>query len=277
MVFCGDEHGSQHERHPRALKILLLHENRWPDFSRYHYALGIRTLDHPRWFRLPLYLRSCRAEQLIKAPDFAERTLARKDKFCSLVATNANKVRVWRRLAVADALDRRKPLDFGGSYRNNVGGRVKDKLAFSAPYRFAVAFENGGMHGHTTEKITDAMVAGSIPIYWGNPDIGAEFNVKSFVNAYEFRSLDALVERVLQIEESPALYRQVLAEPWFIGNRPSEQFDPSRLGAFLARAIDSPRPALAAFYPQYRWHDWTRKVGFVADWALGKAGLARWG
>ena len=276
-VFCGDEHESGHLAHPGALKILLQHENRHPDFSTYHYAVGLRALDHPRWFRMPLYVRTSKPEQLIKSPDFAERTVARKAKFCTLVATNANTVRVWRRLALADALDGQKPLDFGGPYRNNVGGPVADKLAFYQPYRFAVAFENGGMRGHTTEKITDAMVAGCIPVFWGNPDVAQEFNSKSFVNAYEFNSLDALVARVLEIENSPALYRQYLREPYFHDNRPNEHFDLTRLGAFLQRAIDSPKPALATFYPPYRWYDWTRKLGFVADWALGKAGLARWG
>lgn len=276
VVFCGDEHGAEHRRHPQALKILLQHENRHPDFSTYHYALGLRALDHPRWFRLPLYVRTTRPEQLVKGADFVERQLARKDKFCTLVATNANRIRVWRRLAVADALDLAKPLDFGGPYRNNVGGPVADKLAFYAPYRFAVAFENGGMRGHTTEKITDAMIAGCIPVYWGNPDIAAEFNPASFVSAYDFDSLEALVARVLEIESSPALYRQYLAEPYFHGNRPNEAFDLSRLGAFLHAAIQAPRPELPAIYPPYRWYDWTRKISFVADWAAGQIGAARW-
>lgn len=276
LVFCGDEHGEERLAHPRALKVLLQHENRHPDFSSYHYAIGLRTLDHPRWFRMPLYVRTCTAQQLIKAPDFAARALAGKQKFCTLVATNANQIRVWRRLAVADALDLRKPVDFGGPYRNNVGGPVADKLAFYEPYRFAIAFENGGMRGHSTEKITDAMVAGCIPVYWGNPQIAAEFNPKSFVNAYEFDSLSALVDRVMEIENSPALYEQYLREPYFHDNRPNEHFDLSRLGAFLAHAIEAPQPKLAAFYPPYRWHDWTRKIGFVADWAAWKVGAENW-
>ena len=70
VVFCGEEHGREHRRYPRALKILLQHENRYPDFSTYHYALGLRALDHPRWFRLPLYVRTTRADQLIKGADF---------------------------------------------------------------------------------------------------------------------------------------------------------------------------------------------------------------
>lgn len=277
VIFCGDDKGTEHEKYPGALKIQLLHENRYPDFSRYHYAIGLRTLDHPRWFRQPLYVRTSRPEQLLKPSDYAARTAASKSKFCTLVATNANKIRVWRRLAMADALDRGKPLDFGGPYRNNVGGPVADKLAFYAPYRFAVAFENGGMRGHTTEKIVDAMIAGCIPVFWGNPDIAREFNPKSFVNAHEFPTMQAIVERVLHLENTPAEYERMLAEPWFHENRPNEHYEPARLGRFLRDAIDSARPKLYKVYPPYRWHDWTRKVSFVADWAAWKLGAENWG
>jgi alpha(1,3/1,4) fucosyltransferase len=271
IVFHGD--GTTPDPATRALAIQVHHENRYPDFRKFHYAIGFRHLDHPRWFRWPLYPRTCSAAQLIKDPDFVERTVARKDKFCTLVATNANKVRVWRRLEIAERLSRHTPVDFGGRYRNNVGGPVADKLAFYAPYRFAIAFENGGMRGHTTEKLTDAMLAGCIPIFWGNPEIAAEFNPGSFVNAHEFGTLDAVVERVIEIDRSESLYRRYLAEPWFHDNRPNEAFDPAPLAAFLQRAIESPRPPLYAFYPQYRLADWSRKLGFVADWAAGKAGL----
>lgn len=273
VVFCGDEHHDEHARHPDALKVWVQHENRYPDFARYHYVIGLRTLAHPRWFRQPLYVRTTRPGQLVKDPGFVERTVARKTKFCTLVATNANRVRVWRRLLMARMLETHGPVDYGGRYNNNVGGPVPDKIAFYAPYKFAVAFENGGMRGHTTEKITDAMIAGCIPIFWGNPDIAREFNPKSFVNIHDFPSLDAAAQRVAQIDGSEALYRQVLAQPYFHGNWPNEAFDPAPLGEFLRRAIESPRPRLYPLYPPYRLDDWSRKLSFVADWAAGKLGI----
>ena len=277
VVFCGDEHHDEHERHPSALKVWVQHENRYPDFARYHYVIGFRELDHPRWFRQPLYVRTCHPGQLVKDRGFVERTLARKGKFCTLVATNANKVRVWRRLRVAQLLERHGRVDYGGKYNNNVGGPVADKIAFYQPYRFAIAFENGGMRGYTTEKIADAMVAGCIPIFWGDPGVAREFNPKSFVNVHDFPSLEAAVARVVEIDRSEALYRQMLAEPYFHGNRPGAAFDPAPLGAFLRRAIESPRPKLYRVYPPYRLDDWARKLAFVADWTAGKLGIPMWG
>jgi alpha(1,3/1,4) fucosyltransferase len=273
VVFCGEEKLTERERFPAALKIHVHHENRYPDFSRFHYAIGFRPLDHPRWFRWPLYARTCQAGQLVKDAGFVQRTCADRERFCTLVATNANPVRVWRRLEIAEKLARHKRVDFGGRYKNNVGGPVPDKITFYRSYRFAIAFENGGMRGHTTEKLTDAMIAGCIPIFWGNPDIASEFNPKSFVNAHEFTSLDDVVERVRQIDADEALYHRMLGEPWFHDNRPNAAFDAARLGAFLHRAIESPRPPLYAVYPPYRWFDWTRKLGFVADRLAGRLGI----
>lgn len=283
VVFCGDEHGRQHEAHPDALKIWFQHENRYADFRTFHYVVGYRYVDSPRWFREPLYTRMCRAEQLLKDPGFVERTVRQKTKFCTLVASYVNPVRVWRRIELCDRLDAYRPLDYGGRWRNNIGGPLqggvsnRHKLDFYAPYKFAVAIDNGCMRGYSTEKITDAFMMGCIPIFLGNPDIASEFNPKSFINAHECRTLAEVVERVKAIDGDEALYRKMLAEPWFHDNRPNAEFDRTRLGAFLHKAIESPRPPLYPVYPPYRLFDWTRKFNFVLDWALGKAGIGMWG
>ena len=56
----------------------------------------------------------------------------------------------------------------------------------SSQYKFTVAFENNSALGYNTEKLTDPMLAGSIPIYFGNPQIGRHFNTRSFINAHEY-------------------------------------------------------------------------------------------
>jgi hypothetical protein len=277
VVFCGEDRFDDHRQYPDALKIWVQHENRYPDYAKYHYVIGYRYLDPPRYFREPLYARTARPEALLKDAGFVERTVAQKTEFCCIVNTYANPVRVWRRLELCDRLDAYKPMAYGGRWRNNVGGPVKDKLAFYRPYKFAVCFDNGCMSGYTTEKITDAFETGCIPIFLGNADIAREFNPKSFVNAHECRTLAEVVERVAAIDRDEALYRQVLAEPWFNDNRPNEVFDLAPLAAFLKRAVESPRPPLYPVYPPYRFFDLTRKFNFYLDYYLGKAGIRMWG
>ena len=47
-------------------------------------------------------------------------------------------------------------------------------LRMKKPYKFSIAFENAWYPGYTSEKIVTSMLAGTIPIYWGNPDISRE-------------------------------------------------------------------------------------------------------
>jgi hypothetical protein len=73
------------------------------------------------------------------------------------------------------------------------------------------------------------MAARCLPIYWGNPLIDREFNPKSFLNYFDFRDEDALIERIVALDESDALYRQYMAEPYFRQNTPNEFFGLDRV------------------------------------------------
>ena len=274
VVFCGDSfRNGDYARYADALRINVQHENRTPNYSLYHYVLGFRYSQNPRHFRMPLYVRTTLPGQLIRQPGEANSLLATKTKFCAQVVSNAHSIRAWRRLSIADELDQRQPVDFGGRYRNNVGGPVADKFAFYAPYRFAICYENQVWPGHTTEKITDAMRMRCIPIYWGNPRIAEEFNPKSFVNAHEFRSTRALIERILEVDRSPRLYREMLGEPYFHDNRPNTYFDPVPLGQFLRRAIESPRPRLQRFPIGVSLSEMYRRLYPYLDYTVARLGI----
>lgn len=76
----------------------------------------------------------------------------------------------WSRTAAAD-------LDLlGGAYR-----RLGDKAAGHLPYAFSVVIENCRVEGYFTEKIVDALLCGSLPVYWGAPDIERYFDPQGLV------------------------------------------------------------------------------------------------
>lgn len=52
---------------------------------------------------------------------------------------------------------------------------VDDKAEAMAPYRYHVAVENHVEPGHFTEKLTDCLVAGCLPFYFGDPAYAAVF------------------------------------------------------------------------------------------------------
>lgn len=51
-----------------------------------------------------------------------------------------------------------------------------DKAEGLAPYRYSVVIENAREPGYFTEKLVDACICDTVPIYWGAPDIAAYFD-----------------------------------------------------------------------------------------------------
>lgn len=70
------------------------------------------------------------------------------------------------------------------SYR----GTVENKFNVLRHYKFAVSFENAqGINGYITgDKIFDPMQAGSIPIYWGAPNITKYVPAECFIDFRKF-------------------------------------------------------------------------------------------
>jgi alpha(1,3/1,4) fucosyltransferase len=96
-----------------------------------------------------------------------------------------------------------------GAQENNVpplpGGRSSAdyeaiKIAYQRSFRFSIAFENASLPGYTTEKLLDALLAGTIPIYWGNPRVDDDVPAGSYVNAHDFSSLAELADHVLEVD-----------------------------------------------------------------------------
>jgi hypothetical protein len=234
----GYEHAEP--RYDHCVKIWYTDENFRPDFTRCDYALSFDLLDDPRHLRLPLYTRCARPDELVKPGTIDVETVLRaRTKFCNFVYTNTNaqtRIRFLRKLA------RYKPVDCGGTVCNNMGGqKVNDKLAFLSSYKFTIAFENARHPGYTTEKLTDPMMAGSIPIYWGNREVGRDWNTRSFVNCHEYSSFDEVVEEIIRLDQDDGRYLAKLKQPWFHDNLPGACFRPDYLIPFFERVFATPR------------------------------------
>jgi hypothetical protein len=131
------------------------------------------------------------------------------------------------------------------------------KMSFIRPYKFTIAFENASHPGYVTEKLPQPMWAGSLPIYWGDPTVHLDFNPRSFLNFFDYGSLSALVERVIEVDRNDDLYAQYLREPWLVGNRVPAALAPARLEEFLLRIVESPRQPVAQ-RPRPSWFLWWR-------------------
>lgn len=81
------------------------------------------------------------------------------------------------------------PLYSNRPYRCWRGNAKVSKHELSAEYRFVIAYENfRGRRGYISEKIFDALQAGSVPVYLGEERIAEVVPRESFVDARNFRT-----------------------------------------------------------------------------------------
>jgi len=91
-------------------------------------------------------------------------------------------------------------------------------------FDFVVAFENTVADGYITEKLVTAMLSGAIPIYYGAPNVGDFFNKKALIDCGDFDSLDGCAEQVVKVYNDQDMFQEILAEPWFDGQKQFESF-----------------------------------------------------
>ena len=207
-----------------CIRIFYTGENMSPNFNLCDYATAFDYMDFAdRFYRLPVYLVATfyQAKELelaknidiTKPKKFTKEDLTQKSGFCSFVYSNY--LSDETRKILFDKLSAYKKVNSGGKYLNNVGGPVGNKLEFEMKHKFSLAVENSGRSGYTTEKIVCSFVANTIPIYWGNPEIGREFNTKRFINCHEYKSFDEVVKRIKEIDNDDDLYLKIINEPVF--------------------------------------------------------------
>ncbi|BAW78084.1 glycosyltransferase family 10 domain-containing protein, partial [Helicobacter pylori] len=222
-------------------RVFYTGENEAPNFNLFDYAIGFDELDfNDRYLRMPLYYAylhykaeivndttspyKLKTDSLytLKKPShkFKENhphlcalihneSDPLKRGFASFVASNAN---APIRNAFYDALNAIEPVAGGGSVKNTLGYKVKNKNEFLSQYKFNLCFENSQGYGYVTEKILDAYFSHTIPIYWGSPSVAKDFNPKSFVNVHDFKNFDEAIDYIRYLHTHQNAYLDMLYE-----------------------------------------------------------------
>jgi len=112
-------------------------------------------------------------------------------------------------------------------------------------YKFVISMENSHVPGYMTEKIINALLANTIPIYLGDPNITDYINPKRFIHCKlseskvqgferrkfsglkerlkwardNFPGLETCMNRVKEIDENDELYKSIISEPILTGNK----------------------------------------------------------
>lgn len=238
--------GTEHLKY-RCRKVFVTGENVRPDFHVCDYAFSFDYLDDPRNYRLPLSLWG----NVQKPVDFdAAAELAKKTKFCNFLFSNPS---CPIRNDLFEKLSRYKRVEAGGRCKNNLGYRVADKRSFLADFKFTIAYENTTHPGYLTEKITDAFAANTIPIYWGDPLVHRDFNPASFINYYDHGSNEAVIERIMELDQDDDAYLEMMRQPRYTCGEFPEFAAREQIQTRLRQIIDADETPVATT-SQRMWH-----------------------
>jgi hypothetical protein len=104
------------------------------------------------------------------------------------------------------------PALLGGSPAGVLG-----KLEVLSRHRFALCLENYRFPGYITEKITDAIMAGAVPVYDGAPDIAEFLPADAFVDASDVEKGEDLARQLACIDETEWRFRAAAGRRWLAG------------------------------------------------------------
>ena len=211
----------------KITKIFYTGENQRPWDYQCHYALSFEHIENEKMYRLPLYVIYDFHNRLKNEESWITHRRSLMDKarfkFCSFVVRNPN---CQRRNEFFHKLSSRyKQVDSGGPLFNNIGrvldygdAAMKAKNEWLSDYRYNICFENSSYPGYATEKLYEAYIGGTIPIYWGSPTIEVDFNPKAFLNWYDYGSDDALIDAIIELEYNNDKYQEMYLQPLFVKN-----------------------------------------------------------
>lgn len=246
FVICSDP-GTEHLNFscPKIFYSCELRGDRGP----YDWAFSFRYNKDSRVYRMPWYPILVNPETLIQPKPPIEELLNRK--FCCVVL--GRQVGSYSpREDFFQELSRYKKVDSAGRRLNNIGHTLPmergAKIEFCKNYKFTMAFENMSAIGYTTEKLPEAMQAHSVGLYWGNPQIGLDFNERSFVNCggdgnermgvYNRVDYAAIMDRIIQLDSNDDEYAKIVAEPYYVNNEIPAEVRKENILAFFHRIFD---------------------------------------
>jgi hypothetical protein len=144
-----------------------------------------------------------------------------KSKFCLFCVSNGGPK---ERTDFFNALSTKyKRVDSCGNHLNNgvvcPGNHLSTEYhEFISNYKFMICFENTLKPGYFTEKLVNAYHSGTIPIYWGDPNLGNYVNMDAILYLKpEFTDgdVDELINKIRELDTNDELYKQKYEQSFF--------------------------------------------------------------
>lgn len=141
------------------------------------------------------------------------RVLKPKRRFCAFIVSNP---RATIRNRFFEKLSAYKHVDSCGSAMNNCGftAPFEGYLEFLQQFKFMICFENTSSSHYITEKLHNAWLGGTIPIYWGCTNAKLWLNGKAFLQLEDDseEAMDKLVQRIVELDQNEGEYEAMFNE-----------------------------------------------------------------
>ncbi|WP_169719429.1 glycosyltransferase family 10 domain-containing protein [Olivibacter sitiensis] len=204
--------------------VRRFHEYRDYCLSSVDISLGFDYIDATNYLRFPIWLFYFFAVDFhqrdiqVVLDNFYQPGSSAKDKFCAMVCSH-DKNGIRSRLY--HALSEIEQVDSAGSFMPNTNELKSkfnnDKISFLKQYKFNICPENTNHDGYVTEKLFEAIRAGTVPIYWGakgqpEPDV---LNHDAIVRWDDKFSVKKVMRIVEDLHSSKKRYQEFTAQPKF--------------------------------------------------------------
>lgn len=213
--------------------------------GRLSLAMGFDYYEGQKYRRFPLWLMYLfTPENAVHASvtdiqnqldEIEAQSVMPKKKFAAMIASHdgyanpkkvSGSVKMMSRTAITKEVGRINAVHCPGKLLHNDDSLHEkynnDKKAYLKQFLFTICAENASVKGYVTEKLFDAIEAGTIPIYWGdtNPE-PTILNPKRII-FWENTQKKQIISCISKIYTSPSAREQFFKEPIFLDTAAQE-------------------------------------------------------
>ncbi len=119
-----------------------------------------------------------------------------------------------------------------------------EKVHMLKHYRFSICFENSILpyERAMSEKVIQALMVGSIPIYWGGDGIYEYIHPDAIIDVRKFKDFDAAIQHIDYLENNPAEVEKIRRIPPFVDTAPIFMQTDENIADFIYSVVQSPIP-----------------------------------
>lgn len=144
-----------------------------------------------------------------------------------------------------DELYKHKHIDSCGRFKNNMtclgnNHESPDYFSFISKYKFMICFENTSVPNYFTEKLINAYYNGTIPIYWGCPNISDYVNMDSILylpSKPTQSDIDELIKKILYLDNNDDAYKAMYENCFFKNGIIPDEFNLDKVKLKIKNAL----------------------------------------